>query len=285
MAIPRRIADIKPLLTNLAQTSHYEVQFGTLPPQLMSYLSRKGINPRFIAESAGLLCYSAVLPTTTLGSFTVDGNYMGVQEKFANSRIYSEITLDFYVDSNYQMLNFLECWMEFIASGSYNNQGLAGENAPTNQNSNNYFVRMQYPQYYKANSVRILKFDRDYQREIEYNFRGLFPLNISSIPVSYVSSDTLKVSASFQYDRYIAGKATTFSQFVSGDNNNLNPLQPQNIPSVPQSAEDISRKAKQTYTFSNNQALQAAANSLSSNPLSSQSNSNTNTLIGERRVV
>ena len=277
MAFPRRIADIKPLLTNLAQTSHYEVQFGTLPPQLMGYLSRKGINPRFIAEGAGLLCYSAVLPTTTLGSFTVDGNYMGVQEKFAHSRIYSEITLDFYVDSNYQILNFLECWMEFIASGSYNNQGLAGENAPINQNVNNYFVRMQYPQYYKANQVRILKFDRDYRREIEYNFRGLFPLNMSSIPVSYVASDTLKVSVSFQYDRYIAGRTSTFDQFVVGDNNNLNPLQRQNIPSAPQSAEDVFRATQETYTFgvSSNQALQSASDSLSSNPLSTQANPET----------
>ena len=273
MAFPRRISDIKPLLTNLAQTSHYEVQFGTLPPQLMGYLSRKGINPRFIAEGAGLLCYSAVLPTTTLGSFTVDGNYMGVQEKFAHSRIYSEITLDFYVDNDYQILNFLECWMEFIASGSYNNQGLAGENAPINQNVNNYFVRMQYPQYYKANQVRILKFDRDYRREIEYNFRGLFPLNMSSIPVSYVASDTLKVSVSFQYDRYIAGRTSTFDQFVVGDNNNLNPLQRQNIPSSPQSAEDVFRASQETYTF--NQTLQQASDSLSSNPLSTQANPET----------
>lgn len=277
MAFPRRIADIKPLLTNLAQTSHYEVQFGTLPPQLMSYLSRKSIDSRFIAEGAGLLCYSASLPTTTLGSFTVDGNYMGIQEKFANSRIYSEITLDFYVDSNYQMLKFLECWMEFIASGSYNNQGLFGENAPISQNRDAYFVRMQYPQYYKANTVRIVKFDRDYQTEIEYNFRGLFPINMSSIPVSYMTTDTLKVSASFQYDRYIAGKTSTFNEFIIGNNNNLNPFQPQNIPSAPQSAEDIFRLSAETYSFrnSNSQALKDAADALISNPLSTQANPET----------
>jgi hypothetical protein len=266
VAKPRRISDIKPLMTNLAQTSHYEVKFGSLPPQLMTYLRRKGIDSRFIAENAGLLCYSAVLPTTTLGSFTIDGNFMGVQEKFANARIYSEITLDFYIDSSYQMLNFLECWMEFIASGSFNNQGLAGENAPINQNGDGYFVRMQYPSYYKANSVKIVKFDRDYQKEIEYNFRGLFPLNMISIPVSYVSSDILKVSASFQYDRYIAGKTNTFNQ--------LNPLTTQ---SSPQSAESIFRESQQTFTFGTegNQTLQAAADSLSSNPLSSQANSGT----------
>jgi len=167
--------------------------------------------------------------------------------------------------------------MEFIASGSYNNQVLAGENAPISQNVSNYFVRMQYPQYYKANQVRIVKFDRDYRREIVYNFRGLFPLNISSVPISYTSSDTLKVSASFQYDRYIAGATNSFNQFVIGNNNNLNPLQPQNIPSAPQSAEDVFRASQETYTFgvSNSEALQSASDSLSSNPLSTQANSET----------
>jgi len=281
VATPRRISDIKPLMTNLAQTSHYEVKFGALPPELMRYLRSKGINPGFIAESAGLLCYSAVLPTTTLGSFTVDGNFMGVQEKFANSRIYSEITLDFYVDSNYQMLNFLECWMEFIASGSFYrnnpNTPLAGENPAINQNVDGYFVRMQYPKYYKANAVSIVKFDRDYRREIEYNFRGLFPLNISSIPVSYMASDVMKVSASFQYDRYIAGKTNTFNQFISRDANNLNPLQPQNTPSAPQSAEDIYRASQETFTFGTqtNQTLQTASESLSASPLSTQANPET----------
>jgi hypothetical protein len=279
VATPRRISDIKPLMTNLAQTSHYEVKFGTLPPQLMSYLRNKGINSRFIAESAGLLCYSAVLPTTTLGSFTVDGNFMGVQEKFANSRIYSEITLDFYVDSDYQMLNFLECWMEFIASGSFYrnpNTPLTGENPPINQNVDGYFVRMQYPKYYKADAVSIVKFDRDYRREIEYNFRGLFPLNISSIPVSYMASDVMKVSASFQYDRYIVGKANSFNIF-NGNNNNLNPLQPQNTPSAPQSAEDVYRASQETFTFGTqtNQTIQTASESLSANPLSTQANPET----------
>ena len=167
--------------------------------------------------------------------------------------------------------------MEFISCGSYNNQGLAGENAPINQNQHGYFVRMQYPKYYKADAVRIFKFDRDYNAEIEYNFRGLFPLNMSSIPVSYVSSDILKVSASFQYDRYIAGKTNTFNQFISRDSNNQNPLNPLTLQTSPQSAEDIFRASQQTFTFGpeTNQTIQTASQSLSSNPLSSQANSET----------
>lgn len=215
----RRISEIKPLFTNLAQTSHYEVQFGTLPTQLMAYLNRKGIDSRFIAESAGLLCYSASLPTTQLASNSIT-NYTGYQEKFAHTRQYDEISLDFYVDNNYKMLIFLESWMEFIASGSFTHFGLSGETPIINQNGDGYFVRMQYPAFYKANSVKIIKFDRNYQKEIEYNFRGFYPRSISSIPVSYINSDTLKVSAYFSYDRYIAGKSNSFNVNISRDNNN-----------------------------------------------------------------
>lgn len=221
---PRRISDFKPLLTNLAQTSHYEVTFGALPPDgsLQRYLLSKGIDSSFVTGSAGLLCYSASLPTTNLASNSVS-NYMGIRENFAHTRQYDEISLDFYVDSDYKMLLFLETWMEFIASGSFNHRGLGGETPIINQNVDGYFVRMQYPKYYKANSVKIVKFDRDYRREIEYNFRGLYPRNISSIPVGYSSSDALKVTAVFSYDRYIAGKTNSIDQFLFGNGNNLDP--------------------------------------------------------------
>ena len=64
MATPRRISDIKPLFTNLAQTSHYQVLFGGLPSQLISYLGNRGVDSRFIVEDAGLLCFNASLPTS-----------------------------------------------------------------------------------------------------------------------------------------------------------------------------------------------------------------------------
>ena len=248
MAIPRRISDIKPLFTNLAQTSHYEVKFGGLDPKLVSYLGRKGIDRRFIAESAGLLCYNASLPTTQLATADIS-NYTGIRESFAHTRMYSDITLEFYVDSDYRMLKFLESWMEFIASGSFNHIGLGGETATINQNSDGYFNRMQYPKYYKAEESKIIKFDRDYRKEIEYNFRGLFPYNISSIPISYVNSDTLKVSANFKYDRYIAGKTSRFNQSIVGDANNNDPNQSQSNPENPQTAEDIFRASQETYNF------------------------------------
>ena len=86
---------------------------------------------------------------------------------------------------------------------------------------------MQYPEYYKSDRTTITKFDRDYNKEVEYTFIGLFPSAISSIPVSYSSSDTLKMSVTFEYDRYIAGKSLAINEFI-GDNNNNQASQSQN---------------------------------------------------------
>lgn len=245
MAIPRRISDIRPLFTNLAQTSHYEVKFGGLPDQLLRYLRQRGITSRFVAEDAGLLCNNAVLPTTQLATVNVDGNYIGITETFAHRRQYQDISLEFYVDKNYNTLKFLEHWMEFIASGSSYAIDGVNTNPPINSNVDvGYFIRMQYPEYYKSNQTRIIKFDRDYNREIEYTFIGLYPYNISSIPISYSQSDVMKMQASFKIDRYVIGKTYSINYSTGTDNNKQSsvkqqkPQQPQNV-LVPRSPGSI----------------------------------------------
>ena len=208
MVLPRSISSVKTLFGNLAQSSHYEVQFGGLPLDLSNFLLTKGISSFFTGSDFGLLCFSASLPTSSF-AITEVSPFIGLREKIAHTRIYSNITLEFYVDSNYNSLKLLEHWMDYISSGSVQN--------PI---SNDYFIRMQYPSTYKSDQTRIIKFDRDYRVELEYTFRGLFPTAISSIPVSYGASEILKVSATFEYDRYICGKTTSVSVFTSTDINN-----------------------------------------------------------------
>lgn len=208
MPRPKKISQFKPLITNLAQSSHYQVVFGGLSNNLRGYLAQRGINSRFIAEEAGLLCSSASLPGSSLATADINGNFMGVMEKMVHSRIYTQIDLEFYVDSNYRTLKFIEHWMEFAAGGS-------GEST----SSDGYYFRMRYPEEYKCNQTKIIKFDKDYKREIEYTFIGMFPINLASTPVSYDSSQVLKVSASFNFERYIAGRASSKDAVLNTDNN------------------------------------------------------------------
>jgi len=209
MVSPKKISDFKPILTNVAQTSHYQVFFDGLSPDLFTFLGQKNVDRRFITENSGLLCSAASIPGSALATSDIFGNFTGVQEKFAHTRIFSEMSLEFYVDKNYKMIKFFEHWMNYISSGSEKRRITSFSKA-----SPGYFYRMRYPKGnsgYKCDKTKIVKFNVDYRKEIEYTFIGMFPINLASTPVQYGNSDVLRVNCTFNYERYIAGESTNLS--------------------------------------------------------------------------
>lgn len=216
MVEPRKISDIKPIFSNLAQTSHYQVIFGGLSFPLTTHLISRGIDSRFIGETVGLLCSSTSLPGSQFATADVTGNFTGITEKFAHTRTYNQIDMEFYVDTDYRTIKFFEHWMEFMASGSDEYYDRPG-----------YYVRMKYPNEYKVNRTKIIKFDRDYRVELEYNFYGMFPLILNPTPVNYGGSELLKANATFHFDRYVTGRVSSFD-FFRGIDNNITPIQPSN---------------------------------------------------------
>ena len=206
---PSRISDIMPKLQNVAQTSKYLVKFALPPSDLRTHLRRKGVNDRFIAEDVGLLCYDAVLPGSAMATKNTAGDYQGVVERFAHTRNFTQINFEFYVDNEYKSLRFLEHWMEYISGAS-----------PKNPSGDAYYFRMQYPDDYKSNDTRIVKFEKNHFQFLEYRFVGLFPLSLNSTKVSYQSSTVLKATASFSYDRYICGESSSLARALGLDLNN-----------------------------------------------------------------
>ena len=201
---PRPISDLLPRFQNVAQSSQYLVKFA-LPHSferngLRSYLRRKGVNDRFILEDAGLLCSNAVLPGSALASVDTRGNFQGVIERFAHTRNFTQINLEFYVDNEYKSMKFLEHWIEYITG------------AVSDPSRNAYHFELNYPEEYKSNETKIIKFERDHNRFLEYRFIGLFPLALNSTRVSYQGSQVLKASASFSFDRYICGESSSLAR-------------------------------------------------------------------------
>ena len=201
---PRPISDFLPRFQNVAQSSQFLVKFA-LPSSfggggLRSYLRRKGVNDRFVVEDAGLLCSDAVLPGSALASVDSRGDYQGVIERFAHTRNFTQISLEFYVDNEYKSMKFLEHWMEYITG------------AIRDPAQDTYFYQLHYPSEYKSNETRIVKFERNYSQFLEYRFVGLFPISLNSTRVSYQGSQVLKASASFSFDRYICGESTSLAR-------------------------------------------------------------------------
>ena len=194
---PFNLSIAKSIIGPLAQTNHFLVTFSSLTPSVESYLanySRIRNVKSFLSRQLGILCSDAVLPTSTLATAEVKDNFMGVPQQFAHTRFYTDIAYSFYIDEDYTLLKMFEGWMEYISSGANNR---------VNQDHRAYYRRMRYPDSYKCNTMYINKFEKNFKRTLRYRFVNVFPKAMSAIPVAYAAADILKVSVSFNYDRYI----------------------------------------------------------------------------------
>ena len=181
----------------LAQTNHFLVSLTSLTPEVNSYLQRftnASDFRTFLSQRSGILCSDASLPTTAYATAEVRDNFMGVPQQYAHTRIYTDIDFTFYIDDDYTLLKIFEGWMEYISSGA---------DAGLNVQNKSYYRRMRYPDSYKCNTLYINKFEKNFKRTMRYQFVNVFPKSMSSVPVSYGPADILKVTVSFNYDRYI----------------------------------------------------------------------------------
>ena len=71
---------------NLSKNNHYQVDFSSLATfegnsDLLKYLrNNRKVDANFIQRDAGLLCYEATLPGTSLATAEVKDNFMGVSK-------------------------------------------------------------------------------------------------------------------------------------------------------------------------------------------------------------
>jgi len=193
----------KELVGNLALTNYYLVEIPQLSSNVVNsnssglakhiLLYGKLTDKSFPSRKLGFLCSEASLPTSSYATAEVKDNFIGVTQEFAHTRLYADTDFTFYVDKNYDSIKFFEAWMNYISG--------AGEVAQITEKG--YFRRMAYPDYYKVSEMKIYKFERNIEGVLEYKFINAFPKGMISVPVSYGSADLLKVTVSFNYDRYI----------------------------------------------------------------------------------
>ena len=202
MSLVQRITmtDAKVKFGNLSLNNQYQVHFAGFNSSIQNYIRNNlGIlnADDFISREMGILCFDASLPATALATAEVKDNFMGVPQEFAHSRLYTDIDFSFYVDKDYTLLRIFEGWMDYITSGA---EGEVGDLQKP------YYRRMRYPDTYKVSSMYISKFEKNLDRALSYQFINAFPKSITPIPVTYGSADILKVSVSFNYDRYVVNR-------------------------------------------------------------------------------
>lgn len=206
------MSEIKEKVGNLAQTNYYYVSLG-ITNELKSHFARSYIGDTSIdtvgefVKKLGYLCSEASLPTTSYATAEVKDNFIGITQEFAHTRLYTDVDLTFYVDADYQVLRFFEGWMDYISGG---NQPGIEPAAGTDEKRTNIYRRFNYPKFYKMSNMKIFKFERDYRKVLEYTFINAFPKSVATVPVSYGSADILKVTVTFNFDRYVVKRSDLF---------------------------------------------------------------------------
>lgn len=206
---PYRTSDLKSRITNLAQTSVYQIKIQP-PPGVFQFLKEFGREFDYIREGEDLeiLCESAVLPGSAAATHDVTNDYAGVSEKMVYRRMYDgNMDLTFLVDHDYNVIEFFDGWIDYTTG-----VGLNGSRNMYKSRYANY--RMSYPNDYRS-EMYLTKFEKDVSypgssssanvepKQLQYTLVGAFPESITSIPVSYGASDLLRCTVSMSYIRYV----------------------------------------------------------------------------------
>jgi hypothetical protein len=230
------ISDIKSKLLRPSLTSHYFVE---IQPKNTRFIDSRinASNPTKRFDRLSLACSEASLPGSSLATIDIDNDFPGVSEKHAYRRLYDDrADFTFYVDAEeYYVIRFFESWIGYCVDEQYDDI-----------EKSNYSYRVNYPDLYKTDELSITKFERDYNNyspaasknkinttsnvSLKYKFIGAYPISISSMPVSYDTSQLLKCTVSFFYQRYrIDGRGNNASlQTSSATNSTANPTSPGN---------------------------------------------------------
>jgi len=121
-------------------------------------------------ELTSFLCKAAQLPASVMNVIEVP--FRGRQLKIAGDRTFETWTVTILNDTDFNVRNAMERWMNGINSHQANT-GLTN------------------PVDYQADLI-VEQLDRDESVLKTYNFRGCFPTNVSSIDVNYETVDQVE---------------------------------------------------------------------------------------------
>lgn len=179
----------------MAKSNLYAIYFGgetviqELQKDFGGLSARAGDKISKVGERVLLMCDEVSLPGVQSSTGSVVRHPGANPIYYPTNPIYNDLQLSFMCDAEMQALNFLVQWREKI----YTRVG------------NSY--QANYPEDYQC-TLFIEKNERDATSElgqtapVKYTVNGAWPYAIDSIPLSYGSSQLVKVTANFYYKNW-----------------------------------------------------------------------------------
>jgi hypothetical protein len=152
-----------------------------------------------VPDISRFMCQATDIPSSQMGFIEVP--YFGRKIKYAGDRTFIDWTVTILNDEAFDIRHAMERWSNALNSHE-NNLRLAQQGGETQGYKANAIVR----QYGKTGPGDVLR---------AYRFNGIFPIDVSTIPLDWNSTDTIEqFTVTFAYDYWeIAdgGRAGTLS--------------------------------------------------------------------------
>lgn len=154
-----------------------------------------------------VFCDEATLPGHQVATGNVTRYAGAAPLYYPTVPIYNDIQLSFMCDAKMTPLHLLNRWMKYIYVDSDDN-GRDDDYQTSEENGR----RLRYPNEYQA-EMRLFKTERSKESDSgaissSYYLYDLWPYSVDSVPLSYGSSQLVKVTANFYYRRWKLGKDT-----------------------------------------------------------------------------
>lgn len=183
----------------MAKSNLYAIYFGgeTVIQELLNdfggLTSKAADQISLVGDRVLLMCDEVSLPGVQSSTGSVVRHPGANPIYYPTNPIYNDLQLSFMCDSEMKALEFLLKWREQI----YTQNG-----SSTSEPS----YRVNYPEDYQC-TMFIEKNERDKTSEIgevpvKYTINGAWPYAVDSIPLSYGSSQLVKVTANFYYKNW-----------------------------------------------------------------------------------
>ena len=177
--MPKSINDFKSQMTSFARPNLFEVSITPKPISLL--------------EKLKFSCFQASIPGLSIATTDKNKAYRSI----AYQKLYEDITLGFYVNSDMEELKIFQKWMEIMIRPEDNHVGF-------------------YHDY--VGTVEIKNLDKQQETILTTTLYDAYPKNLEAIGLDYGTTDTIMtVSATITYRYYT-------QEFVHWDDNDESPI-------------------------------------------------------------
>jgi hypothetical protein len=190
---------------SLAHSNQYSAVF-YLPPNLRNI--HTSTTSKNNLQRLTLLCDSVSIPG--LSVITNNVAVYGEERQMPTQRLFSDMTMTFYVDHNMEVKRIFDLWMDMIIN-------------PRTRSA-------YYYEDYIAN-IELYVHDRNFNVTYKVALFECYPKAIQQIDMSYASRDVLKMQINFEYKYYLVedklDDEESLKHFLSpNDHLNFNSLNP-----------------------------------------------------------